>query len=43
MKWKSLQMPKDIQIEEDSLTDKYSRFTIEPLERGFGCPFFLQS
>jgi DNA-directed RNA polymerase subunit alpha len=36
MKWKSLQMPKDVQIEEDSLTDKYSRFTIEPLERGFG-------
>ncbi len=36
MKWKSLQMPKDIQIEEESLTDKYSRFTIEPLERGFG-------
>jgi len=36
MKWKSLQMPKDVQIEEGSLTDKYSRFTIEPLERGFG-------
>lgn len=36
MKWKSLQMPKDIQIEEDSLTDRYSRFKIEPLERGFG-------
>ena len=36
MKWKSLQMPKDVQMEEGSLTDKYSRFTIEPLERGFG-------
>lgn len=36
MKWKSLQMPKDIQVEEASLTDKYSKFTIEPLERGFG-------
>ena len=36
MKWKSLQMPKDIQIEEASLTDRYSKFTIEPLERGFG-------
>ena len=36
MKWKSLQMPKEIQIEEDSMTDKYSKFTIEPLERGFG-------
>jgi len=36
MKWKSLQMPKDIQIEEATRTDKYSKFTIEPLERGFG-------
>ena len=36
MKWKSLQMPKDVQMEKGSLTDKYSRFTIEPLERGFG-------
>jgi DNA-directed RNA polymerase subunit alpha len=36
MKWKSLQMPKDIQIEKASLTDKYSKFTIEPLEKGFG-------
>jgi DNA-directed RNA polymerase subunit alpha len=36
MKWKSLQMPRDIQIEEATRTDKYSKFTIEPLERGFG-------
>jgi DNA-directed RNA polymerase subunit alpha len=36
MKWKSLQMPKDIQIEDATRTDKYSKFTIEPLERGFG-------
>jgi DNA-directed RNA polymerase subunit alpha len=36
MKWKSLQMPRDIQIEDDTRTDKYSKFTIEPLERGFG-------
>jgi DNA-directed RNA polymerase subunit alpha len=36
MKWKGLQMPKDIQIEEATMTDKYSKFTVEPLERGFG-------
>jgi DNA-directed RNA polymerase subunit alpha len=36
MKWKSLQMPRDIQIEDATRTDKYSKFTIEPLERGFG-------
>jgi DNA-directed RNA polymerase subunit alpha len=36
MKWKSLQLPKDVQREEGTLTDKYTKFTIEPLERGFG-------
>jgi DNA-directed RNA polymerase subunit alpha len=36
MKWKSLQMPRDIQVEDATRTDKYSKFTIEPLERGFG-------
>ncbi len=36
MKWKNLQMPRDIQIEDATRTDKYSKFTIEPLERGFG-------
>ncbi len=36
MKWKSLQMPKDIKMEESTLTDKYTKFIVEPLERGFG-------
>ncbi len=36
MKWKSMQMPKDLQLDEKSATDFYGRFTIEPLERGFG-------
>jgi DNA-directed RNA polymerase subunit alpha len=36
MKWKSLQMPKDIGIEESTMTDKYTKFIVEPLERGFG-------
>jgi DNA-directed RNA polymerase subunit alpha len=36
MKWKSLQMPKDIHVDEATVTDEYSKFTIEPLERGFG-------
>jgi len=36
MKWKSLQMPKEIVIDETSLSDTYSKFIIEPLERGFG-------
>ncbi len=36
MKWKSLQMPKDVRTEETTVTDEYCKFTIEPLERGFG-------
>ena len=36
MKWKSMQMPKDLVVDEKSATDYYGKFTIEPLERGFG-------
>jgi len=36
MKWKSLQMPKKIELDEKTASDRYGKFTIEPLERGFG-------
>ncbi len=36
MKWKSLLLPKRIEVDEKSLTDRYGRFVIAPLERGFG-------
>ncbi len=36
MKWKSLQMPKEIVSDRSSATENYSRFIVEPLERGFG-------
>ena len=36
MRWKSLQMPKDIQVEDSTRTNKYTKFAVEPLERGFG-------
>ena len=36
MKWKSLQMPKKAVIDDAVSNDRYGRFTIEPLERGFG-------
>ena len=36
MKWKSLQMPKAVELDEATASDRYGRFTIEPLERGFG-------
>ncbi len=36
MKLKNFQMPRGVIIEEDTVTDGYSKFVIEPLERGFG-------
>ncbi len=36
MKWKPLQMPKRVEVEEKTMTDRFGRFFIEPLERGFG-------
>ena len=35
MKWKNLTMPKQVQPDAGN-TDRYGKFTIEPLERGFG-------
>ena len=36
MKWKPLTMPKEVVNDQSSATDNYSRFIIEPLERGYG-------
>ena len=35
MKWKNLTMPKQL-VPDPGNTDRYGKFTIEPLERGFG-------
>jgi DNA-directed RNA polymerase subunit alpha len=34
--WRTLIKPKGLEIERESLTDTYGRFTAKPLERGFG-------
>jgi len=36
MKWKPMIMPKEVVADQPSATDNYSRFVIEPLERGYG-------
>jgi DNA-directed RNA polymerase subunit alpha len=36
MKWKNLQMPKGVELDEKTSTQDYGKFTVEPLERGFG-------
>jgi DNA-directed RNA polymerase subunit alpha len=34
--WRELIKPKKLEVDNASLTDNYGKFTIEPLERGFG-------
>lgn len=36
MKLKNFQMPRGVLVEDDTATDGYTKFVIEPLERGFG-------
>lgn len=36
MKWKQITMPKEVVNDQSSATNNYSRFIIEPLERGYG-------
>ena len=36
MKWKSLHMPRAVQIDETTLSSTYGKFILQPLERGFG-------
>ncbi|HET7903614.1 MAG TPA: DNA-directed RNA polymerase subunit alpha [Candidatus Eisenbacteria bacterium] len=36
MKFKNLQMPKNVEVDDKTATTTYAKFTMEPLERGFG-------
>jgi DNA-directed RNA polymerase subunit alpha len=36
MKWKSLQMPKEVFVDQSTMTNQYTKFVVEPLERGVG-------
>ena len=36
IKWKQMQMPGEVQIDEKAATTQFGRFVLEPLERGFG-------
>ena len=36
MNWKNLQMPKNVEMDDKNSTNRYGKFWIEPLERGFG-------
>jgi DNA-directed RNA polymerase subunit alpha len=34
--WKALIKPKRLEVDQETLTDYYGKFVVEPLERGFG-------
>ena len=36
MKWKALQMPKEVRSEESANPERYGKFVLEPFERGWG-------
>ena len=36
MIWKGFQKPKRLEVEQDTLTPTFGRFTAQPFERGFG-------
>ncbi|MEI7904069.1 MAG: DNA-directed RNA polymerase subunit alpha [Candidatus Firestonebacteria bacterium] len=36
MKWKRMEMPNKLEVDKDSLSDKYGKFVAEPFERGYG-------
>jgi DNA-directed RNA polymerase subunit alpha len=36
IRWKGFELPSGVECDQDSLTDTYGRFWIEPFERGFG-------
>ena len=36
IRWRNFELPSKVQVDEDTLTNEYGRFVIEPFERGFG-------
>lgn len=36
IRWRGLELPNQVICDEESSTDRYTKFTIEPFERGFG-------
>ncbi len=36
IRWRGLELPSSVHVDDDTLTDRYGCFTIEPFERGFG-------
>jgi len=36
IRWRNFELPSTVDVDENTLTDEYGRFVVEPFERGFG-------
>jgi DNA-directed RNA polymerase subunit alpha len=36
IRWRGLELPSNVRVEDETLTSRYGKFTVEPFERGFG-------
>ena len=36
IRWRNFELPSKVQLEEETATDLYGKFQVEPFERGFG-------
>ena len=36
IRWRNFELPSQVRIEQETATDSYAKFTVEPFERGFG-------
>lgn len=36
IRWRNFELPSRVEAEQESLTEEYGRFLIDPFERGFG-------
>ncbi|MFW5923406.1 MAG: DNA-directed RNA polymerase subunit alpha, partial [Planctomycetota bacterium] len=36
VRWRGLELPVQVTVNQDNLTDTYGEFFVEPFERGFG-------
>ena len=36
IRWRNFELPSQVSIDHDTVSDTYARFTVEPFEKGFG-------
>ena len=36
IRWRGLELPSNVRVDDESLTSRFGKFVVEPFERGFG-------